>query len=261
MTIPDIQNKGCYYMSGKNKLYQQPSSQSQFLAIIMKSTLAFFVLTWIILNSASAAIVVSTSFQNNGTGSLSHTYTVSSTDLLNGLTASASTGFFVQESAGGVPVLTDGSFTSPILGTSLFAASSYATGGESGGTSVTYTIPVPVSIASINVYGGWRDSGRDQQSYSVFYAVASAPSTFILMQTVNFNPAVANGSPVATKSTISNDATGILAADVKNIRFVFNTTENGYSGYSEIDVIAVPEPSALLLGCAGLLCVSFRRCR
>lgn len=227
----------------------------------MKSTFAFLVLTSVIPNLASAAVVVSTSSQNNGTGSLSHTYTVSSTDLLNGLTASASTGFFVQEGAGGVPVLTDGSFTSLILGSSLFAAGSFATGGQSGGTSVTYTLPVAGSLASINVYGGWRDRGRDQQSYSVFYAVASAPSTFILLQTVDFNPTVADSnSPVATKSTISEDATGILAANVKTLRFDFNATENGYSGYSEIDVFAVPEPSAALLGCIGLLGLTFR-CR
>ena len=64
--------------------------------------------------TAPAALVVTTSSQTNGSNTLAHTYSVSSTDLLNGLTATSVAGNFTQEGTGGVGVLTDGQFASPI---------------------------------------------------------------------------------------------------------------------------------------------------
>lgn len=208
-------------------------------------------------SQAGAVVVVTTDRQTNGTNSLAHTYTVSSTDLINGLTATGVTGTFTQEGTGGTPVLTNGAFPSPITrdagGAFQFAA--FATGGNTGGTSLTYTLPTASNVGSIVVYGGWQDGGRDQQSYSVLYATNAAPTTFIPLQTVDFNPPDPAGLPQVTRVTLT-DTTGTLATNVKALQFNFNATENGYSGYAEIDVFAVPEPASAAvfgLGAVGLL--------
>ncbi len=178
-------------------------------------------------SAAPGAVVVASGFQNNGTNSNSHTYVASSTDLINGLVPSASAGTFNREGTGNATVLTNGAFPSPLtrpasgafqFGEFLAAGMNSNVAGNSGVTSLTFTLSNAADIASIDVYGGWQDQGRDQQSYSVFYALDSAPSTFIALQTVNFNPSGAgltNGTPVATRTTISEDATGILASNVR----------------------------------------------
>ena len=213
--------------------------------------------------AASAALVTVTDFQTNGTDTLAHPYSPSSTDLLNGLAATNQAGTFTQEGAGGAGVLTNGLFPSPITrdGGGAFQFSAFATAGNTGGTSLTYLLGSPQDIGSISVYGGWQDSGRDQQSYSIFYSTAAAPGTFLPLTTVDFNPG-ATTHPQVTKVSIS-DTTGILASNVAGLRFDFNATENGYSGYSEIDVFAVvPEPGSIgLLGLVMLGAAAGRRRR
>lgn len=207
------------------------------------------------------AATVVTASQTNGTNSLPHTYMPSSTDLLTGLTPTTSMGNFTQEGAGGAGVLNNGSFTSPITrdGGGPFPFGTFATGGNAGGTQLIYTLTTPANIGIIDVYGGWQDGGRDQQSYSIFFSTSLAPLTFNLLQTVDFNPA-GTGFPQVTRVTIS-DPSGTLATDVAALRFDFNATENGYAGYAEIDVFAVPEPSSLtLLGLSAVALLRRRRC-
>lgn len=228
----------------------------------MKTTSAGIPLLLLIsVLSSGASVVTVTSSQTNGTNSLPHTFVPSTTDLIQGLSPTAQSGTFTQEGAGGVPVLTDGLFASPISrdGGGAFQFGTFATGGNTGGTSLTYTLAAPSTIASISVYGGWQDGGRDQQSYNISYSVAAAPGTFLPLTSVNFNPADPGGLPQVTRVTIS-DTTGTLASSVAALRFDFNATENGYSGYSEIDVIAVPETGAVsLLGLTALGLTSRRR--
>jgi len=221
---------------------------------------------------APATVTVSQVSANNGTDTLSNPYTASSTDLLNGLTP-VSTGTFNQEGTGGVSILTDGLVPSTVSrvqpNPTGFQYGSFATGGNTGGTQLIYTLTLAQAIQSITILGGWQDGGRDEQSFSILYATAAAPTTFLPLTTVDYNPTDStpvatttggNTHPTLTKVTIT-DTTGILAANVSKIRFDFNTTENGYSGYSEIDVQAVPEPSSFALLLGGVALAARRRRR
>jgi hypothetical protein len=231
------------------------------------STKFLFTLSSVYVAAATghAAVIVTTDVQSSTTQTLAHTYVPSTTDLINGLAATNVTGSFTEESTGGTPVLTDGAFPSPLTRGDAggFQFGAFATGGNTGGTSLTYTLASPSNLTGITVYGGWQDDGRDEQSYSILYATAAAPTTFLPLTTVRFNPAGASGNPQATRVMITDDA-GVLAASVSAIRFNFNSTENGYSGYSEIDVFGtpIPEPSTfglLALTAAGVMALRRRR--
>lgn len=215
--------------------------------------------------TAEAAPLIATANQTGNPANTSPNYTVSSSDLLNGLAPSASAGNFTQEGTGGTPVLTNGTVANPITrdGDGAFQFSTFATAGTgttSGGTSVEYTLPTAANITSIITYGGWQDGGRDQQHYTVAFAT-SVGGAFTDITTVNYNPPDPAGHPQTTRVTIT-DSTGTLASNVKVLRFTFNATENGYSGYDEIDVAGtlVPEPASLVfLGVAGLGLLARRR--
>jgi hypothetical protein len=229
----------------------------------------------LISSAASAAVVVATDNQF-GASPFVPTYTPSATDLLNGLLPSAQAGNFSQEFAAGTAVLTNGLF-GPISrepanpgnpagdqAAQTARNANFATGGNTGGTSVTYTLPAPANLTGITVYGGWQDSGRDQQAYSISYATAANPGTFVPLTgaTVDFNPGGVPGTtPSATRVTFTDNA-GLLAGNVAALRFDFNATENGYAGYTEIDAFgtAVPEPATLgLIGIATLGTLRRRR--
>jgi hypothetical protein len=204
---------------------------------------------------------------------LTNPYIVSNTDLINGLAPSASSGTFTQENAAGISVLTNGSFgtitrspadpAAPASGTATQTArnASLATGGNDAGTSLTYTLPVGnglgYNITSITSYGGWQDAGRDQQSYSVLYSTVAAPTTFLPLATVDFNPTTPPAlTPSASRVILTNDGvTPNPATSVAAIRFNFNTTENGYSGYTEFDVVGTQVPEPTSVGAIGLAVV------
>ncbi len=118
-----------------------------------------------------------------------------------------------------------------------------AGGANEGGISVTYTLPSSASLGwdltNVTVYGGWGDSGRDQQEYQVSYATYLNPSTFIPLPTVSYLPANPNGVPSATRTEMI-PASGALAHNVAyvlvNFFFQGNQAENGWEGYSEISL-------------------------
>jgi hypothetical protein len=218
---------------------------------------------------AFAAISIVTDSQiGNGADPFTPSYTVSTTDLIQGMAPSASVGNFALESSGGLPVLTDGTFGTILTGVSG-NHTAFATAGNGGGSgsTVTYALntaasPLGYNLSNIVVYGGWNDNGRDQQSYTVSYSTVAAPGTFIDLTPVNFNPTVANTLQSANSVTISEDTLPFLATGVAAVRFNFGATENGYSGYTEIDVngSAVPEPGTFgLIGVAGSALLARRR--
>ena len=199
--------------------------------------------------SAQAAIVVTTANQ------LSSPYAVSSTDLLNGLTPVAQSGNFNEEGCLGTPALTNGTYSD-------FTVASFASGDGSGnnGKFVTYLFSTTVNVSSVNVYGGWGNNGRDAISYSLEFSTNGGATFGSAIPSGLFNPVTTDNIPSATKVSLSDDA-GNLATGVNAIRINFLASENGFSGYSEIDVIgAIPEPSSLfLMGLGGLAAMGIRR--
>lgn len=111
------------------------------------------------------------------------------------------------------------------------------------GQSVTYTLAASANgynLTNITVYGGWGDAGRDQQAYTISYSKISAPNTFIALGTANFNPPNPSGVQSATRA-IHTAAGSFLATNVAAVKFDFTSPspENGYTGYSEIQVFGV----------------------
>ncbi|HEY7118187.1 MAG TPA: hypothetical protein VH475_16475 [Tepidisphaeraceae bacterium] len=223
---------------------------------------------------AMGAVNVATDFQTASAPSLpSYTppYTVSTSDLINGMSPSASAGDFGVEISGGLPALTNGAYEditqtggAPDRTHGAFAT---AGGGSGTGSTVTYNLntgasPGGYNLSNITVYGGWNDSGRDQQAYTVQYATVASPGTFVDLATVNFNPTVPDNTQTANRVIISETTLPFLATGVAAVRFNFSpSTENGYSGYAEIDVngSAVPEPGLFgLIGALGAMGLGIR---
>jgi hypothetical protein len=164
------------------------------------------------------------------------------------------TGFFDNAfcSPNGALVLTDGAFGTndfPVTGNDFCFAS---TGSNPGaGNFVTYSLTGSsngYTITNITTFGGWNDGGRDEQAYTVSYATAANPTTFIPLTSADINPVSPNGIS-ADRVTITA-AVGALATNVVALNFDFTLPagENGWSGYSEISAFgfaSLPNPPTI----------------
>jgi hypothetical protein len=142
--------------------------------------------------------------------------------------------------------------------------SAYATAGNGGGAGqfVVYPLGGPYNLSSIVIYGGWNDAGRDAQHYDLL--TSTNGTTFTPLTSIDINPGVQGTdiTPVSNRVAFSENALPNLATGVTHLRVNFLAVENGYTGYSEIDVFGtrVPEPAAaFLLGTAVLSFVVPRR--
>ena len=174
------------------------------------------------------------------------TWNVTTGSLIAGLApTSVGAGNFGQWGGGTVAVLTDNSPGQFNYIPNVGGSATEVTCGTSGGQSVTYTLPsVPsgYDLTNIVVYGGWGDAGRDQQSYTFYYSTVSAPSTFTALKSVSFNPANPANVQCATRVTLTPATITPLARNVAAVRFDFTSPppENGYCGYSEINLFGRP---------------------
>lgn len=142
-----------------------------------------------------------------------------------------------------------------IRGTSSPTTSTnYVTCGNSGGPGWNIVYPLNGSangynLSNITVYGGWATHGRDQQAYTVSYSMVTAPTTFIPLTSVNYNPLVPDNIPSATRVAITPaaGAHGILAANVAAVKFDFSGSpvEKGYCGYSQIAIYGTANSTVL----------------
>jgi alpha-L-rhamnosidase len=191
----------------------------------------------------------------NQTGSGTYPFTpgwsiVTNGDLILGQSPSRAVGNFNLEpnsTTRNVNSLTvNSSLTIGTNGNPFTTSGNYVTcgNGSGAGSSVTYTLAGSTNgynLTNITVYGGWANNGRDQQAYAVYYSTVSAPTNFIFLATVNFNPSIANNIPDATRVTLTSPAS-VLASNVAAVMFDFTSpnSENGYCGYGAITLFGIP---------------------
>ena len=202
----------------------------------------------IVLTGGIAALICTQSVSADPivtTDATTGAYTVSSTDLINGITGTTTTpNLFGVTNAGdlnftttNLGVLTDGVFGSANPNNDTGANAT--TVGVQTGAVLTYDLNLATnvngySISDISIYAGWQDGGRVNQDYTVYYSTVNAPNTWIQLTNVNYAPP-GIGAPVNDKVDIT-DSTGTVATGVAAIQFDFGTQQNGYVGYREIDV-------------------------
>lgn len=183
-------------------------------------------------------------------------WTIETDSLIAGMTPSVTGGgnFANETGVTGLTALTDGTFGN------VDSKGSYATCGANAGTSATYTLNSSAygsDITNIVIYSGWPDNGRDGQFVAISYSTVAAPSTFVPIGNIVYNPIVAGGTPSANRVQISSSNGGPLAQQVYNIKFDFSSQagnmDNGYSGYAELIVeghdsaTPPPPPSPILV--------------
>lgn len=192
----------------------------------------------------------------------------SASDLINGLLPILSgPGDFQLEGAEGLPALTNGSISTFVgAGSGADIHTGYATtGGGSGGQSATYALGGKYNLTKIVSFGGWADTGRDQQSYNIwvspdgvnFNLLASPPSVNSTIP----QPGSGGKNAVSHRIDTFEDTLTYLATGVSHVRFDFLGVENGFTGTTEIDVYGVvPEPASLALaGFAAASMLAIRR--
>jgi hypothetical protein len=183
--------------------------------------------------------VISITVSNqNDPGLFVPTWPVETPSLIAGLDPTTADGNFTQESSAGTNILTDG-----ILGTSG-DLSGFATCGSSGGTTLIYKLPNVVNgddVTNVVVYSGWGNANRDGQYYILSYSTIAAPTTYIPITTVYYNPQGISGASANRVAVAKTDGTP-LAVGAANLKFDFASPagasgfDNGYCGISEIIV-------------------------
>jgi autotransporter-associated beta strand protein len=210
-------------------------------------TKAFALFLLFLVSPASASLTVTTSNQQ-GPLPFTPSWTPASDSLITGLAPTTALGNFSLEAAGrNVDSLTSGgSLTIDYAPSTFTCTTNYVTCGDNNhgdnpGSNIVYTLPASANgynLTNITVYGGWVNNGRDQQGYTVSYATAAAPSTFIALTTVSYDPGAAGGVACATRAIITDSVGGVVASNVVAVEFDFTTpvTPNHYTGYAAITV-------------------------
>ena len=202
-----------------------------------------FLIVLLFVSSAPAQLTVTTSDQQ-GALPFTPTWSPASDSLIAGLAPTTSAGNFSLNTAGrSVNSLTaEVSFTiSQIPGNDT--STNYITCGndDGAGSLAIYTLPASTNgynLTNITVYGGWKDNGRDQQAYTVYYSTVTAITNFILLGVVNYTPSVPANTASATRVILAASTGGVIASNVAAVKFDFTTpaSENGYCGYVAITV-------------------------
>jgi len=163
----------------------------------------------------------------------SNIWTVETPNLIaNQLPSSQGPGTFTQE-GGNVTNLTDGQIGFGFA----FAASCGAEGGSVPW--IIFNSATGWDLTNIVVYTLWNDYGRDGQFYNVSYSTLSAPTTFLPLASVAYNPFVPhNGTATGNRVNIAPPLSQtVLANNVAAVKFDFTlqgSQDFGWSGYSEI---------------------------
>ncbi|MEY4916359.1 MAG: hypothetical protein RL616_272, partial [Verrucomicrobiota bacterium] len=214
------------------------------------------------VNSAPAAVnnIVTKYAAQTGFGygfPLAPSWTLPVNNILLGRFPSTTNGNFNLEPQWGtrnVSVLTAGdSLTMNTGGSPLCPSTNFVSCGSDGtaGSLVIYTLTNTsaggYNLTNITVYGGWRDAGRDKQTFTVYYSKVSAPATFISLGSISYDPPNPSAVHCVTRSTLT-PSTGFLATNVAALKFDFTSpaAENGWVGYGEITASGVSVSAAIV---------------
>jgi autotransporter-associated beta strand protein len=246
LTLPSLQlsNTASYQLQASNLLGVTVSTPSSLTVRGVP----------VAVNNVVTSIAAQTGLGNGTTFTPTWTVTTNNS-LIAGQSPSSTSGNFSLEISGrSVNSLTAGGSgaLAIISGPSgVTTSTNYVTCGNGGGAgaSVIYTLAgsaTGYNLTNIIVHGGWADAGRDQQAYTVYYSTIAAPTTFLQLSTVNHNPANAGNVQSAVRTTLM-PASGALAANVAAVKFDFTSppVENGYSGYSGIQLFGIPAPPSV----------------
>jgi MYXO-CTERM domain-containing protein len=186
--------------------------------------------------------------------------------LATNLSSAASTGTFYDETNPSFAVvlsrLYDGQFGTPGDIAAVVVMPNIAT--------LQFNLNGAFNLTTIRTYASWNPD-RDGQRYVVKYATAADPTTFTTLHSVSAYdntsfPDVDSGqtddndqpimepndeSVSSTMVRLTEDFTGVLAANVVSLQFVFNGYENGGTAFREFQVLgtsvsSVPEPGTFL---------------
>jgi hypothetical protein len=164
-------------------------------------------------------------------------WTVETDNLIaNQLPGSQGPGSFTQEGC------TEGGLTDGVL--AFGGGPNSASCGSTNSPAVQWIVFAPTNggtwnLSNIVVYTLWHDFGRDGQFYNVSYSTPSAPSTFLPLAGIAYNPPVPHtGIPTGNRIAIA-PPTGqtMLATNVAALKFDFTPQGNqdfAWSGYTEI---------------------------
>ncbi len=238
LTLSNLQltDSGTYYLVASNALGITYSSGSIFYVNDTPTP------------TNNVDVYVATQLGFGGATFFTPTWSLPATNLISGLSpSSVGVGSFSLGASGTPPVLTDGSAGAFVpAGNGSLDLVTCGTVGSGAGSTITYTLPASSTgydLTNITVFGGWSDAGRDQQRYAVLYSTVASPTNFNQLVSVNFNPTNPASAQSATRATIVAPDGSAMAKNVAALKFDFSVldqgVENGFAGYSEIEVFGV----------------------
>ncbi|MFK7909392.1 MAG: Ig-like domain-containing protein, partial [Akkermansiaceae bacterium] len=197
--------------------------------------------------AVSATVTISAPFTGSSsevssTSELAYDGDQSSTDLLNGLAATSSSGWNLSNGST-VPELNDGIYGAGFPGSNVTGLWS------NEGATVEYSLgsnPLGYDISRIQSIAAWQNAGFGNQVWTV--EVRAVGGSYVTLATVDFTPSASGAG--ATKV----DLTGLSATGVESIRFTAGSTAGNSVGndfvFREIDVFGVesgPDQTAPML--------------
>ncbi len=164
---------------------------------------------------------------------------VSNDDLLQtSLSSRLQDGGFGSEGSRGPDVLTNGNVNIGYQqNTSAISSNAYLT--YILDTSTDNELELGYSITGIDVYTHWGDGGRIRPKVTVSYSLVASPDNFVDLTTLAYT-STENSNTWTKSHVVATVENSYILTGVKAIKFTFGDQQNGYVGYSEIDVIGVP---------------------
>jgi hypothetical protein len=201
--------------------------------------------------SASGSAIVSFSQQDSP-------YSVSSSDLLEGLTpVSATTTYYngsVDGSAsGGLACITDGlmaNSTSQVVAVGTVGSEG---GYSSGYTDLIYNFASPVNLSALNFYYYWGGDRNNPPPMTISVNTAATSLSTGSWTTVITTPEYDATGSSDSEASVTDSAGAPIATGIQSLQITFGGVLNGWSGLGEIDAIqGTPEPATL--GIASVVC-------